>query len=180
MSPRAILACCLPAGYESPIREMASTVPLQSPALSPLSLPTTNNCFLSPEHYHLSLSSSPYGSSAIHTDYAPSFDFQTSLKASRFQNINTGSARLHYGGFMTEEVKSRPRNMSLSPTDRELSSDVKPPRRGSIVDLDPDDRGNPLKRKFSTDTIDYPRRRATIAVSLSVYVVYELCATVRL
>ena len=23
---------------------------------------------------------------------------------------------------------------------------------------------NPLKRKFSTDTIDYPRRRATIAV----------------
>jgi hypothetical protein len=131
------------------------TVPL-SPALSPHSLSTNNSSFFPPDSYSLSLS--PYADTN-------SFNLQAALKANHFAVAvqNQSFAQFQNGGLMTEDLKSRPRNMSQSSTDRELSTDVKPPRKDSDAVADSDSRQNPLKRK-STDTIDYPRRRATIAV----------------
>jgi hypothetical protein len=70
---------------------------------------------------------------------------------------STPSAQLssNYVGSMTEGVDSRARKMSQSSNEREMSTDVK-------ADPEPESRG--AKRKFSTDVVDYPRRRATIAV----------------
>jgi hypothetical protein len=73
-------------------------------------------------------------------------------------NIDPGSsstAHSNYVGSMTESVSSRARKMSQSSNEREMSTDVK-------ADPEPESRGT--KRKFSTDVVDYPRRRATIAV----------------
>ena len=70
----------------------------------------------------------------------------------------------------------RPRHTSHSPSDHELTTDVKPPRKDSDavvssasaeVTTPTDARPNPKKRpSISADTIDYPRRRATIAVCI--------------
>jgi hypothetical protein len=62
------------------------------------------------------------------------------------------------------DVRVKSRNMSLSSSDQEFSSDLK--RRGDAdFDLDKSARSsaNPRKRPRS-DSVDYPRRRATIAV----------------
>ena len=71
--------------------------------------------------------------------------------------------------------RKRPRNMSQSSgTDREMSSDLTPPAQSNGMPptsngsngAHSESRPNPKKRP-STDTIDYPRRRATIAVQMS-------------
>jgi len=69
---------------------------------------------------------------------------------------------------MAGEVKSRPRNLSLSESDRE---GIKPSRKNSLNVVEPDTKttpssnpdSNPRKRP-SIEPVDYPRRRATIAV----------------
>jgi hypothetical protein len=67
--------------------------------------------------------------------------------------------------------RKRPRNMSQSSgTDREMSINGTPPAQsqaGSTAPTSHSSAGEPRpanKKRPSTDTIDYPRRRATIAV----------------
>jgi hypothetical protein len=148
----------LPAGSR-PRAAMAtwSTVPpaALSPALSP-----HGDLFL-PDSYHPSLSSSPHASVAVYTpDQGSSFDHQSSLNVQGFL-IDPGLVQLNDGVSMTEDVNSRGRNMSQSSTEREMSTDVKPSRKDSTADPETEARG--VKRKFTSD-LDYPRRRATIAV----------------
>ena len=71
-------------------------------------------------------------------------------------------ALTNYVVSMTESVTSRARKMSQSSNERELSTDFKPPPKDEIGEAGPESRGT--KRKFSNDAVDYPRRRATIAV----------------
>lgn len=138
---------------------MESTVPI-SPALSPHSL-TPNNRYFSPDSYSLQFSS--------YTDPNP-FNFTSAFKANNFQTAAQGVsfAPPQYGGLVAiEDVKSRFRNMSQSSTDGEDLNDVKPLRKGSVAVGD-DMESNRLKRK-SSDALDYPRRRATIAVSFGFF-----------
>jgi hypothetical protein len=135
---------------------MESTVPI-SPALSPHSL-TPNNRFFPPDSYSLQFSHYADANSYALTSALKTHNFQTAAQNGRF-------ALPQYGGLMNEDVKSRPRNMSQSSTDGEELNDIKPLRKNSTVmgdDVEPN-RQN-LKRK-SSDALDYPRRRATIAVS---------------
>jgi hypothetical protein len=147
---------------------MGTAVPTMSPALSPHSLAATTSSsgpFFAPESY--SLSFPPYDINE--------FPFHTPLKAAphSFSHSLGFAPLVQNGGLMSsEDVKTRPRNMSSSSTDRELSSDVKPRRKDSDT-LDGDSRSNPRKRA-STDTVDYPRRRATIAVRSRFYVLREM------
>jgi hypothetical protein len=139
------------------------TVPLLSPALSPHSFPTTSQSgpfSFTPESY--SLSFSPFVESH-------DFAFNQTLKAHSIAQQHHGSfAPQHNGGLMIEDVKARPRNMSMSSgTDREQSVEAKPRRKGSSADGENNRSSNPRKRSLPADTIDYPRRRATIAVFLS-------------
>jgi hypothetical protein len=66
---------------------------------------------------------------------------------------------------MVADVREKSRNMSLSSSDQELSSDVKHLRGDADFDIDepPRSSSNPRKRPRA-DSVDYPRRRATIAV----------------
>jgi hypothetical protein len=137
----------------------SSTVPLLL-ALSP-----HGDSHLSDSHYS-SLPSSPYaaGNAAVVENRELSFDHQTSSKAQDLPHIDPGLTRLDDGASMTEDANLRLRKMSQSSTEREMSTDVKPPRKDGAVDLELEGRG--IKRKFSTDIVDYPRRRATIAVRI--------------
>lgn len=65
-----------------------------------------------------------------------------------------------------EHAEMRQRTMSQSSTDRDLASDVKTECKGSDNSLSGDARPNNPKKRPSTggDGVDYPRRRATIAV----------------
>jgi hypothetical protein len=63
---------------------------------------------------------------------------------------------------MTGSDKSRARKMSRSSEEREMSTDVKPHPKDGSLDPELDSRG--IKRKYTNDALDYPRRRATIAV----------------
>lgn len=138
---------------------MESTVPI-SPALSPHSL-APNNRYFSPDFYSLQFSN--------YTDPNP-FHFAPVFRAQNFQTVAQGVsfAPPQYGGLLAiEDVKSGSRNMSQCSTDGEDANDVKPLRKSSVAvgdDVEPN-RQN-LKRK-SSDAFDYPRRRATIAVSFS-------------
>lgn len=144
---------------------MASWSPPLSPALSPASdflLPADNII-------HSSFTSSPlHLTGPVFSDdlAASAFDSQeTLLGAKDFPNIDPGSTcsiHQNYAGSMTESVNSRARKMSQSSNEREMSTDVKLPPKDETGDPEPDSRG--IKRKFSTDVVDYPRRRATIAV----------------
>jgi len=65
-----------------------------------------------------------------------------------------------------EHSELRQRTMSQSSTERDLASEVKAERKGSDNSLSGDARPNNPKKRPSTggDSVDYPRRRATIAV----------------
>jgi hypothetical protein len=139
------------------------TVPLLSPALSPRSFPppsTSGSFSFAPESF--SLSFSPFVDSN-------EFAFNQALKAHSYSQQHNGSfAPLQNGGLMIEDVKARARNMSMSSgTDREQSIEAKPRRKGSSAEGENNRPSNPRKRSLPADTIDYPRRRATIAVRLS-------------
>jgi hypothetical protein len=69
---------------------------------------------------------------------------------------------------MAGDVKRRPRNLSRSSTEREPSSEPKITRKSNSIDLvdskiTTTTSPNPRKRP-NTEPLDYPRRRATIAV----------------
>lgn len=90
------------------------------------------------------------------------FVLKSTLKSPHLLESPTG---FHFGNGLNGTFKKRPRNMSQSSgTDREMSHETtQPPSNGTA----PTSNGEPrpsAKKRPSTDTIDYPRRRATIAV----------------
>jgi hypothetical protein len=126
---------------------MAAVTP--SPDVSPVSAATTNGQFPR-DSFCLNLSTLPDSSN---------FVLKSTLKSPHLLESPNGF-------FPTNGVfKKRPRNMSQSSgTDREMSNDAQPqPNGGGPTSNSSEPRPNPKKRP-STDTIDYPRRRATIAV----------------
>jgi hypothetical protein len=132
-----------------------STGPPLSPALSP----HDGDFFLS-DIYPSSLPPSPYAAGTVFTPAsASSFVPPPSQKV---EAIDPGFAQLYDDGASNEDVNSRLRKMSQSSNEREMSTDIKAARKDSTTDPEPESRG--VKRKFSSDIIDYPRRRATIAV----------------
>jgi len=130
---------------------MAGVTP--SPDLSPVSAATTNGHFPR-DSFCLNLSTLPDASN---------FVLKTTLKSPHLLDSPNG----FYSGtdILNGSFKKRPRNMSQSSgTDREMSSDATQAQPNGIA---PTSNGEPrpsTKKRPSTDTIDYPRRRATIAV----------------
>lgn len=152
---------------------MAGVTP--SPEVSPASAATTNGQFPR-DSFCLNLSSLPDASS---------FVLKSSLRSPHLFDSPNGLSSLPPTSSY-HAVKKRPRNMSQSSgTDREMSHPLDAPQaangasnggptsnsanntNSSITNSNsnnsPDPRPNPKKRP-STDAIDYPRRRATIAV----------------
>ncbi|KAF2835678.1 C6 zinc finger domain-containing protein [Patellaria atrata CBS 101060] len=122
-----------------------------SPDVSPVSAATTNGHFPR-DQFCLNLSTLPDASN---------FVLKSTLKSPHLLDSPTG----FYSGnnVLNGQFKKRPRNMSQSSgTDRELSNEAQPQGNGPTSN---DNRSNPKKRP-STDTIDYPRRRATIACEI--------------
>ena len=128
--------------------------------------PPASDLLPSDNIFHASFSSSPQSAGPVFFDnYAGSaFDARGALLSPKDSPNSDPSlnVQVNYVGSMTETVNSRARKMSQSSNDREMSSDVKPPPKDGSVDPEPDSRG--VKRKFASDVVDYPRRRATIAV----------------
>jgi hypothetical protein len=134
-----------------------------SPDISPVSAATTNGQFPQ-DSFCLNLSTLPD---------TGNFALKSALRSPHLLESPNGffSGR----GGLSNSFTKRPRNMSQSSgTDREMSSDLTPPAQSN--GMPPTSNGtngnhseprpNPKKRP-STDTIDYPRRRATIAVLLN-------------
>lgn len=93
----------------------------------------------------------------------PSFGTQETLSSEDSPNNDPSStARVDHVRLMTGSDKSRARKMSRSSEEREMSLDVKSHPKDGSVDPEPDSRG--IKRKYTNEVLDYPRRRATIAV----------------
>lgn len=146
-----------------------------SPALSPLSFASTNGHIFAQDNCQLlDLASPPFAVAppTLHGAVDPlqdlsSFDIQASFRAPKLRNLGTGLVRPHYARFLSHDITSSSRQMSqCSNADGETSNDVKAARKEGTDELE-DGRIGSLKRKFSserTDTIDYPRRRATVAV----------------
>ncbi|KAF2005887.1 hypothetical protein P154DRAFT_542405 [Amniculicola lignicola CBS 123094] len=132
---------------------MAGVTP--SPDVSPVSAATTNGHFPR-DSFCLNLSTLPDASN---------FALKSTLKSPHLLESPTG----FYSGspFLNGAFKKRPRNMSQSSgTDREMSHDTTQPPSNSTA---PTSNGEPRssnKKRPSTDTIDYPRRRATIACEI--------------
>jgi len=111
------------------------------------------------------LSSPPSLESHFFDDFVDSpFDIQGILLSPKDSPNGNPSptAQPNYVGPMSEVVNSGARRMSQSSNEREMSTDVKPPPKDGSLDPEPDSRS--LKRKYTNDVVDYPRRRATIAV----------------
>lgn len=133
-----------------------------SPDVSPVSAATTNGLqFPRSDSFCLNLSTLPD---------AGSFILKSALRSPHLLESPNGLFSGHGGS--SNPFRKRPRNMSQSSgTDREMSSDLTPPAQlngtaptsnngnGSGTEARPSS-----KKRPSTDTIDYPRRRATIAV----------------
>jgi hypothetical protein len=139
---------------------MAGITP--SPEVSPVSAATTNGQFPR-DSFCLNLSTLP--------DTA-NFVLKSALRSPHLLESPNGLFSPHGG--LNNPFKKRPRNMSQSSgTDREMSSELTPPAQSNgtaptsngINGTHSESRPNSKKRP-STDTIDYPRRRATIAVLL--------------
>jgi hypothetical protein len=124
-----------------------------SPEVSPVSAATTNGAFPR-DSFCLNLSTLPDSSN---------FLLKSALKSPHL--LNSPTAFSPASSVLGGPFKSRPRNMSQSSgTDREMSSEATahgtPPTSNGIEPRPT------TKKRPSTDTIDYPRRRATIAVIL--------------
>ena len=138
---------------------MAGLTP--SPDISPVSAATTNGLFPQ-DSFCLNLSALPDSSN---------FMLKSALRSPHLIGSPNG---LFFGGTGLNSYRKRPRNMSQSSgTDREMSTNSTPPathHTGSITAVSTISNGThseqrpPNKKRPSTDTIDYPRRRATIAV----------------
>lgn len=137
---------------------MAGITP--SPDVSPVSAATSNGHFPR-DSFTLSLSNLPD---------AGSFVLKSALRSPHLLDSPNGL----FPSPSSNPFKKRPRNMSQSSgTDREMSNDNTPPAQPNGAA--PTSNGTnatsteprPMaKKRPSTDTIDYPRRRATIAVRL--------------
>jgi hypothetical protein len=100
-----------------------------------------------------------------------SFMLKSSLRSPHLLDSSNG---LFFGsGGLINSYRKRPRNMSQSSgTDREMSTNGTPPatNQGNTAPSSTISNGTSSeqrpsnKKRPSTDTIDYPRRRATIAV----------------
>jgi hypothetical protein len=131
-----------------------------------VSAATTNGHFPR-DAFYLNLSTLPDASSYV---------LKSALKSPYLlespNGLFPGSSRL------SNPFKKRPRNMSQSSgTDREMSNDNTPPAQANgIAPTSNGANGSstepPMssKKRQSTDTIDYPRRRATIAVQQPFYI----------
>ena len=139
---------------------MAGLTP--SPDISPVSAATTNGLFPR-DSFCVNLSTLPDASS---------FMLKSALRSPHLLESPNG---LFFGGAgLSNSYRKRPRNMSQSSgTDREMSTNGTPPatnQAGSTAPTSTISNGTsseqrpPNKKRPSTDTIDYPRRRATIAV----------------
>lgn len=138
---------------------MAGLTP--SPDISPVSAATTNGLFPR-DSFCLNLSTLPDASN---------FMLKSALRSPHLLESPNG---LFFGGTGLNSYRKRPRNMSQSSgTDREMSTNGTPPatsQTGSTAPVNTNSNGTnseqrpPNKKRPSTDTIDYPRRRATIAV----------------
>ncbi|KAF2195226.1 hypothetical protein K469DRAFT_681562 [Zopfia rhizophila CBS 207.26] len=133
---------------------MAGMTP--SPDVSPVSAATTNGQFPR-DSFCLNLSTLPDASN---------FVLKSTLKSPHLLESPNG---FYSGtGVLNGTFKKRPRNMSQSSgTDREMSNDntTQPQTNGTGPTSNSEPRANAKKRP-STDTIDYPRRRATIACEI--------------
>lgn len=137
---------------------MAGITP--SPEVSPVSAATTNGGFPR-DAFCLNLSTLPDTNS---------FMLKSALRSPHL--LESPNGLFSASGGLTGTIKKRPRNMSQSSgTDREMSNDNTPPAQTNGVP--PTSNGTngtnaesrpTNKKRPSTDTIDYPRRRATIAV----------------
>lgn len=137
---------------------MAGLTP--SPDISPVSAATTNGLFPR-DSFCLNLSTLPDASN---------FMLKSALRSPHLLESPNG---LFFGsGGLSNSYRKRPRNMSQSSgTDREMSTNGTPPatnQAGSNALSTSSEQRPSNKKRPSTDTIDYPRRRATIAV-LQIY-----------
>jgi hypothetical protein len=130
---------------------MAGVTP--SPDVSPVSAATTNGHFPR-DSFCLNLSTLPDASN---------FVLKTSLKSPHLLDSPNG---FYSGtGILNGSYKKRPRNMSQSSgTDREMSNDTTQTQPNGSAPTSNGEPRSSTKKRPSTDTIDYPRRRATIAV----------------
>jgi hypothetical protein len=150
--------CSLPWLFLSRPPIMAGITP--SPEVSPVSAATTNGQFPR-DSFCLNLSTLPD---------AGNFVLKSALRSPHLLESPNGVFSGNSG--LNNPFKKRPRNMSQSSgTDREMSSDLTPPAQSNgTAPTSNGTNGNhteprPVtKKRPSTDTIDYPRRRATIAV----------------
>lgn len=136
---------------------MAGITP--SPDVSPVSAATTNGHFPQ-DSFCLNLSTLPD---------ANSFVLKSALRSPHL--LDSPNGLFSGGGVLSNPFRKRPRNMSQSSgTDREMSNDTPPAQTNGIAPTSNGSNGTSAeprpssKKRPSTDTIDYPRRRATIAV----------------
>lgn len=138
---------------------MAGITP--SPDISPVSAATTNGLFPQ-DSFCLNLSTLPDTSN---------FMLKSALRSPHLLESPNG---FFFGSSgLSKSYRKRPRNMSQSSgTDREMSTNGTPPASHhaggtalSTISSGTGGEPRPLnKKRPSIDTIDYPRRRATIAV----------------
>lgn len=138
---------------------MAGLTP--SPDISPVSAATTNGLFPR-DSFCLNLSTLPDASG---------FMLKSALRSPHLLESPNG---LFFGSGGLNSYRKRTRNMSQSSgTDREMSTNGTPPATnpgGTTAPTSINSNGTSSeprpsnKKRPSTDTIDYPRRRATIAV----------------
>jgi hypothetical protein len=160
------LECSLPCPLFTCPPIMTAITP--SPDVSPVSAATTSGQFPR-DSFCLNLSTLPD---------AGNFVLKSALRSPHLLESPNGLFSGH--GSLSNPFQKRPRNMSQSSgTDRELSSDLTPPAQSNGMaptshgsnGTHSESRPNPKKRP-STDTIDYPRRRATIAVLFSLKIAF--------
>ncbi|KAF2746830.1 hypothetical protein M011DRAFT_403766 [Sporormia fimetaria CBS 119925] len=140
---------------------MAQVTP--SPDVSPVSAATTNGQFPR-DSFCLNLSTLPDQSN---------FLLKTSLKSPHLQDSPNVFS---FSPSLSATFKKRPRNMSQSSgTDREMSTETTLPQPNGAAPTSngtntngtqPSEPRPTTKKRPSTDTIDYPRRRATIACEI--------------
>lgn len=133
---------------------MAAVTP--SPDVSPVSAATTNGQFPR-DSFCLNLSTLPDASN---------FVLKSTLKSPHL--LESPNGFYSGSGVLNGTFKKRPRNMSQSSgTDREMSNDTTGPQTNGSAPTSNSEPRSSTKKRPSTDTIDYPRRRATIAVQSS-------------
>ncbi|OAG03597.1 uncharacterized protein CC84DRAFT_860350 [Paraphaeosphaeria sporulosa] len=127
-----------------------------SPEGSPVSAVTTNGAFPR-DSFCLNLSTLPDSSN---------FLLKSALKSPHL--LDSPTAFSPASSVLGGPFKSRPRNMSQSSgTDREMSTEATPnPANGAPPTSNGIEPRSTTKKRPSTDTIDYPRRRATIACEI--------------